>query len=130
MGGAGFERLCQLARPFLDSTHTFDFGERRCFPRERQTNGGNSCLHRVCVCVSVCVCVCPQSLLTLYHPVHCSLLGFSVHGIFQARILEWVAISFSRGSLSWGQNPHLLRLHCTAWKACFHPSRVSVPTRG
>ena len=28
----------------------------------------------------------------------CSLPGFSVHGIFQARILEWVAISFSRGS--------------------------------
>ena len=30
----------------------------------------------------------------------CSLPGFSVHGIFQARVLEWVAISFSRGS-SW-----------------------------
>ena len=28
----------------------------------------------------------------------CGLPGFSVHGIFQARILEWVAISFSRGS--------------------------------
>ena len=28
----------------------------------------------------------------------CSLPGFSVHGIFQARILQWVAISFSRGS--------------------------------
>ena len=28
----------------------------------------------------------------------CSLQGFSVHGIFQARVLEWVAISFSRGS--------------------------------
>ena len=28
----------------------------------------------------------------------CSLPGFSVHGIFQARILEWIAISFSRGS--------------------------------
>ena len=28
----------------------------------------------------------------------CSLPGFSIHGIFQARVLEWVAISFSRGS--------------------------------
>jgi len=28
----------------------------------------------------------------------CSLPGFSIHGILQARILEWVAISFSRGS--------------------------------
>ena len=33
-------------------------------------------------------------------PMDCSLPGSSVHGIFQARILEWVAISFSRGS-SW-----------------------------
>ena len=31
-------------------------------------------------------------------PVDCSLPGFSVHGILQARILEWVTISFSRGS--------------------------------
>ena len=38
-----------------------------------------------------------QSCLTLCHPMDCSLPGFSVHGIFQARILEWVAVSFSRG---------------------------------
>ena len=35
---------------------------------------------------------------TLCDPVDCSLPGFSVHGILQARILEWVTISFSRGS--------------------------------
>ena len=35
---------------------------------------------------------------TLCDPMDCNLLGYSVHGIFQARILEWVAISFSRGS--------------------------------
>ena len=39
-----------------------------------------------------------QSCLTLCNPMDCSLPGSSVHGIFQARILEWVAISFSRGS--------------------------------
>ena len=39
-----------------------------------------------------------QSCLTLCDPIDCSPLGFSVHGILQARILEWVAISFSRGS--------------------------------
>ena len=40
----------------------------------------------------------PQSCLTLCDPVDCSPPGFSIHGILQARILEWVAISFSRGS--------------------------------
>ena len=35
--------------------------------------------------------------LTFFDPMDCNPLGFSVHGIFQARILEWVAISFSRG---------------------------------
>ena len=39
-----------------------------------------------------------QSCLTLCDPVGCSLPGSSVHGIFQARVLEWIAISFSRGS--------------------------------
>ena len=31
-------------------------------------------------------------------PMDCSLPGYSIHGIFQARVLEWIAISFSRGS--------------------------------
>ena len=37
-----------------------------------------------------------QSCPNLCDPVDCSLPGSSVHGILQARILEWVAISFSR----------------------------------
>ena len=40
----------------------------------------------------------PQSCPTLCDPMDYSLPGSSVHGIFQARVLEWVAISFSRGS--------------------------------
>ena len=39
-----------------------------------------------------------QSCPTLCDPMDCNLPGFSVHGILQARILEWVTISFSRGS--------------------------------
>ena len=39
-----------------------------------------------------------QLCLTLCDPVNCRLPGFSVHGILQATILEWVTISFSRGS--------------------------------
>ena len=37
-----------------------------------------------------------QSCPTLHDPMDCSLLGSSVHGIFQARVLEWGAIAFSR----------------------------------
>ena len=47
-----------------------------------------------------CYCLIPKSFLTLCDPRDCSPPGSSVHRIFQARILEWVAISFSRGS-SW-----------------------------
>ena len=39
-----------------------------------------------------------QSCQTLCEPMDYSLQGFSVHEILQARILEWVAISFSRAS--------------------------------
>ena len=38
-----------------------------------------------------------QSCPTLSHPMDCSLPGSSIHGIFQARVLEWGAIAFSRG---------------------------------
>ena len=51
------------------------------------------------ICVCVCVLV-AQLYPTLCNPIDCSLPGSSVHGILQARILEWVAIFFSKGS-SW-----------------------------
>ena len=54
-------------------------------------------MKHVCVCVCVCVLV-TQLCLTLGSPMDCNSPGFSVHGIFQARILEWVAIPFSKGS--------------------------------
>ena len=44
-----------------------------------------------------CVLV-TQSWLTLCDPMDCSSTGSSVHGTFQARMLEWVAISFAKGS--------------------------------
>ena len=43
-----------------------------------------------------------KSCPTLCNPLDCSLPGLSVHGISQARILEWVAISFCRGSFQHG----------------------------
>ena len=50
------------------------------------------------------MCLATQSCPTLCHPLDHSLPDSSVHGIFQARILEWIAISFS------GSNLHLLCL--------------------
>ena len=49
-------------------------------------------------CIYESESVVTQSCPTLSDPVDCSLPGSSVHGILQARILEWIAIPFSRGS--------------------------------
>ena len=44
------------------------------------------------------MCVCPviESCPAVHDPMDCSPPGFFIHGIFQARLLEWAAISFSR----------------------------------
>ena len=48
-------------------------------------------------CASIALVSVAQACPALCDPVDCSLPGSSVHGILQARVLEWVAISFSRG---------------------------------
>ena len=55
---------------------------------------------------------------TLCDPMDCRLPGSSIHGIFQARVLEWVAISFSRGSSrprDWTRVSHIVGRHFTIW---------------
>ena len=52
-----------------------------------------------------------QSCPALCDPMDCGLPGSSIHGIFQARVLEWVAISFSRGS---SQPRDQTQVSCTA----------------
>ena len=59
-----------------------------------------------------------QSCPTLCDPIDCSLPGSSVHGIFQARVLEWIAISFSRGSSQprdWTQVSCIVDRRFTVW---------------
>ena len=59
-----------------------------------------------------------QSCLTLCNPMDCSPPGSSIHGIFQARILEWVAISFSRRSSrprDWTPVSHIIGRRFTVW---------------
>ena len=56
-----------------------------------------------------------QSCPTLCDPMDCSLSGSSIHGIFQTRVLEWIAISFSRGS---SRPRKRTRVSCTVGR-CF-----------
>ena len=67
-----------------------------------------------------------QSCPTLYDPMDCTLLCSSVQGIFQARVLEWVAISSSRGSSQPRDRTHISCVscigrwtlyHCATWEA-------------
>ena len=60
----------------------------------------------------VCVCLVAQLCLTVCNPLDCSPPGFSVHGIFQAKILEGIAISFSKGS-SWPRD--WTYVSCISW---------------
>ena len=51
----------------------------------------------MCVCSCGCHGLVAKLCPTLFDPMDCSPPGSSVHGILQARILQWVSISFSRG---------------------------------
>ena len=84
-----------------------------------------------------------QSHLTFCNPMDCSLPGSSVHGIFQAWVLQWVAISFSRGS-SWPRDQtqvsHIAGRCFTIWvtrdapdgkeSACNTRDQDSIPVLG
>ena len=51
------------------------------------------------ITLKICISGVSQLCLTLCDTMDCSLPGSSVHGIFQARVLEWVATSFSKNSV-------------------------------
>ena len=68
----------------------------------------------------LCVCLVAQSYLTLCDPLDCSLPGSSVHGTFQARILEWVAIPSLRRS-SWPRDrTQISCISCTGRWVSYH----------
>ena len=61
-----------------------------------------------------------QSYLTLWDPMNYSLPGSSVYGVFQARILDWVAISFSRGSSLPRDRTHVSYVYCIGRGVLYH----------
>ena len=67
-----------------------------------------------------CVRVCPRSCPTLCNPMDYSPLDSSVHGILQARIPEWVAISFSRGSSRCRDWIHISFVPCLGRRILYH----------
>ena len=75
------------------------------------------------------LCSVTQSCPTLCNPMDCSPPGSSVCGIFQARILEWVAIASSRGSSCPRDGTHVscigrqILYHCVTWEVP-HPARA------
>ena len=101
LGASGEKELMVLG-------HKETVVQRKCFQPGCEKPGGNRCCH---VGIPACIPAHPnpsavpfeasvraQSCLTFCDPMNCSPPGSSVQGILQARILEWVAISYSRGS--------------------------------
>ena len=71
-----------------------------------------SILNEVSMYYFLCVCSIAPLCPTLCDPVDCSPTGSCVHGIFQLRILEWLAISYSR----WSSPPR--DRTCVSWVSC------------
>ena len=90
----------------------------------------------MCVCVCVCVCACTRACLcmstvtqscpTLCNPVDYSLPGPSVHETFQAKILEWVAISYSKESSQLRDQTHVSCVSCSGREIFFTTAPGSV----
>ena len=85
------------------------------------------CLRKAGLSVLLGMCVNVKLLLTklshvwlFYDPMDCSLPGSSVHGVFQARIHKWVAISSSRESSQPRDRTHISYVSCTGSQALYH----------
>ena len=80
------------------------------------------------ICKEASPCTYAQSCLTLCDPTDCSLLGSSVHEIFQTGILEWVAISSSRVAHPGFKPKSLVPPNEAENRTCFESGWLSIPT--
>jgi len=71
----------------------------------------------MCACMLSCFS-CVQLLAV--NPMDCSPLGSFVHGILQARILEWVAMPSSRGSFGPRDQTQVSYIRCIGWRVLYH----------
>ena len=69
-----------------------------------------------------------QSCLTLSDPMDCSLPGSSIHGIFQARVLEWGAITFSALNPSVSKSSYKHFMEAALVQIDFQLKRRNIPT--
>ena len=83
----------------------------------------HSIMHWLCTCA----CSVTQSCLTLCNPLGCSPPGSSVHGISQARTLESVAISYSRGSSRLWDRTCVSCISCTGRQILYHEHQLGNP---
>ena len=77
-------------------------------------------------CLQYSCCAHAQSCLTLCDPLDWSPPGSSVHGIFEARILEWASISYSRGSSQPRDPTYTSCVSCTGGQFLYHYCRFTV----
>ena len=68
-----------------------------------------------------------QLCLTLYDPMDCSPPGSSVHGVLQASILEWVAVSLSGGSSRPRDQTHVSYVSCIDRRVLYHQCHLGSP---
>ena len=82
----------------------------------------------ICLCIKQTKSEIAQSCLTLCNPMDCNLPGSSLHGMFQARVLKWVAISFSRDLPNPGVEPRSPALQADALPSepSHHSSKASI----
>ena len=95
----------------------------------------NTYMHEyICVIYILYACVHAKSLqlcLTLCNPMDCSPPGSSLHGILQARILEWIACPFfSRGSSHPRDQIHISYISCIDRQVLYHQCHLGRPICG
>ena len=107
-----------------------------CFPPLGSPRPLSHSLAQVGVYTSLCCCRCcvvTKLCPTLCNPLECSPLRSSVHGISQAIILEWIAISFFRGSSQPRDETRVSCIgrriihHCATWKAHINCTYILFP---